>query len=363
MIDFFYRNRNIAGLILVLAPVIAFTAALPAESFSSYSFLAASMGISAASACYRKLPLRLWTGLFCSVFILSAVFSSYSTFLTLIASASGAGLAFILPPNIITGWFRLSKNRVLAAVWIFSASIGLACTSLAVNHTYAAAPASLAVMLAGALFFIEKPFFAEAKYSLTSGLSYFSKKFSTASKAFLFIFFISFVSAFSAGSVCYMNPAYQSFLRSGANSSLILFCGMISGIVIASLQAEKKGIYSCFITLIFAAQFLAFLLCFENNKSISALISFLLSSAVFSSLLLIIPLMSYYLCWSSDYSLWNSAISAAVPLGVFASSHALIIAEKNIIRADNFIILIMCMLAASFFIVFSAWKHRFTLLR
>ena len=120
----FYCTRNIAGLILVISPLVGFLYIDYNFTLSMVFMCALALGVFLGSACYELLNFRLWTSLASIASCIGALLLHSDSGNTP-ASAVGmcfiglyaGGLAAIVPANLLTGWFRASKTLLAGAVY------------------------------------------------------------------------------------------------------------------------------------------------------------------------------------------------------------------------------------------------------
>ena len=130
MREFFYKTRNIIGIILIISPVPgAFSTDRP---FLFYLLLLAGTAAAVPLHCIGILflPFRLWLFSACLAAAAGLALAAPSAAVllpfdpvylsALFQGAACGGLLLLLPPVMITGWFRRSKNMVLGILWSVS---------------------------------------------------------------------------------------------------------------------------------------------------------------------------------------------------------------------------------------------------
>lgn len=370
MISFFYYTRNILGLILVISPLAGFLYIDYNFTLSMIFFCAFAAGVPLGSACYRLINFRLWTGFACTAACLGALLL-YGDNLWAGGAAQVIGIAFvglyaggliaIVPANLLISWFKASKTLLMGIVFSISIILGIPFAALMERHTYPALALGLLAMLTGCLFCLQRP-----PLFLGMPVLYHDKKFKlmkrpTVIKLFIFVMAVSFAAGLSL-----FNSVTAKPFNHLISTELIFILGLSAGAFAAGLISEFKSIYSGCILIIFLAELSVF--SFDGGSASFQIYVNVFSQGMFlSAMTAVIPIAVYYICGPADYNSCLCKVWAAFPLGL-ASAGALVFAGSasigtSILMSQKASICLMALLIASFFTIFSTWKHRFVLLK
>lgn len=372
MLRFFYLTRNILGLVIVISPLAGFLC-IDYSFFLSLGFLCGLIaGVPLAFGCYTQLPFRLWTCLYvllsCYGFFLfsyweNGFFAAAGTFLS---GLGCSGLAFILPANLIVSWFRYSKTLLLGAVFSGAFALGFLWKILLERFTYPALAAAGCFMLLGILLFLERPprflLQEENQPSPASGrrLSRFHLR--STRKVFFYTLIICFALGFGlflAQSV----PSPNRIPAADTDRPLFLFCGLMTGPLLSGLFMNRKGVYSGCILLIFLTEVTIMCFGFENRTFLLLQTGYFAVGAALGILPVLLPILTYYLYGPSEFSRRLAQVLPAVPAGFVILPLLTCLKLTDPLTLNYLIFAAMFLLMISFFIIFSAWKHRFVLLK
>lgn len=374
MIYFFYYTRNITGLILLISPLVGFLFIDFSFTLSMVFLCSLAAGMLLGALCYDCLNFRLWICIFCiacsaGAFLLHTGLlsgsGSQTSALSLIGLAFvglyGGSLVSIVPSNILVSWFRASKAILTGTVLGISLALGTVFGIFMERHTYFALIMGLAAMVSGALFFLQQPpLFMGAPIALNSRLFQSEKRILTA-KILFFMFSVSF-----AAGLALFNPPQEVPFDFFISPQQIFIFGLIAGSVLAGLLSEFKGIYSSCIFIIFLAEFSVFSPDMGSGvwpQYIHAFFCGMFPAAAAA----IIPIAVYYIYGPDGYNRCLSKVWPALPLGIAAggsvSEYFRITGAGALISHQTYSILLTILLVACFFTIFSAWKHRFILLK
>ncbi|MGN0714993.1 MAG: hypothetical protein ACI4LN_04150, partial [Anaerovoracaceae bacterium] len=259
MREFFYKTRNIAGIVLIISPLLG--AFRPDRPFLFYLLLltgaAAAVPVHCAGILF--LPFRLWLFLACLAAaagqILAAPFAA--GFLpfdpvwlsALLQGAACGGLLLLLPPVMITGWFRRSKTMVLGILWSVSLLL-LPLWQAAFLHAAGWASAVSAIFMAAGILFLQRPpvnfRFRENPLLLGRSGTFVKPSIYTASIAAS----LGMVLSLSV----LMMPEQNTLIPFGELHSALPYLFLAASPVLTALFVERKGIFSGCVLLIFLCE-------------------------------------------------------------------------------------------------------------
>ncbi len=372
MIRFFYLTRNILGLLLVISPLVGFLC-IDHSFFLSLGFLCGlAAGVPLALRCYDLLPFRLWTGmhvlLSCYGFFLFSYWEngSFAVLGTFLTGLGCGGLALILPANLIVSWFRFSKTLLLGLVWSGAFVLGLLWKILLERITYPALLSAGGLMLIGVLLFLERPprFLMQngLQPSPASGQRLCRFRSRSARKVFFYTLIISFALGF--GLFLAQDGAQTERLPAApAMGSVFLSGGLLIGPLLSGLFINRKGVYSGCVLLIFLTEVTIMCFGFENGAPLFLRIGYTAVGAALGMLPVLLPILTYYLYGPAEFSTRLAQVLPAVPAGLSAVPLLTVVPFLDPLTVNYLTFAAMFLLMISFFIIFSAWKHRFVLLK
>ena len=372
MIRFFYLTRNILGLLLVISPLAGFLC-IDYSFVLSMGFLCGlTVGVPLALRCYDLLPFRLWTGLYvlfcCGGFFLYISEENRLPALlgSLLAGLGYGGLALILPANLIISWFRFSKTLLLGLVWSGIFAFGLLWKILLERITYPALLSGASLMLFGVLFFLERPprFLLQngSQPSPASGRRLCRFRSRSARKVFFYALIISFTMSFGLFLAQYDAQSERLPAVSGAES-VFLFGGLLIAPLLSGLFINRKGVYSGCVLLIFLTEVTIMCFGFENGAPLFLRIGYTAVGAALGMLPVLLPILVYYLYGPSEFNERFAQVLPAIPAGLSAGPLLTLTQFFDPLTVNYLTFAAMFLLMISFFIIFSAWKHRFILLK
>lgn len=362
-----YKMKNISGLLLIFVPSAGFV--------FSHGFLlenavfAASLvaGVLCESILYRIFSLPLWLSFNISLFAFAALTityfpgsaASYISYM-LLGFCSG-GIIFILPPNIIMGWFFYDKARTMGYV----ISIGIV-LSLFFSYLFNSAPAlfiivSFISMVLSSLIIIKAPPHITVDVFL-DGTKH-NKKSRIKLSVFFFFIFLSLTFSYIIGYKSVPSAFNISVISAQSSiNSILTVLSLAAGPLLSSFFANKKGIYAGSVLLIFLSELSVMCAGFHSSGTFMYYIGCIAFGAAVSSSLVICPLCIYYMMGCSSYNKNLGIISSSMLLGA-----ALLLpfgsAGNMEFLSSQSVISVLFILAVSFFTIFSAWKHRLVLLK
>ena len=407
MREFFYKTRNIAGIVLIISPLLG--AFRPDRPFLFYLLLltGAAAAVPVHCAVILFLPFRLWIFLACLAAaagqILAAPFAA--GFLpfdpvwlsALLQGAACSGLLLLLPPVMITGWFRRSKTMVLGILWSVSLLL-LPLWQAAFLHAADWASAASAIFMAAGILFLQRPpvnfRFRENPLLLGRSGTFVKPSIYTASIAASLGMVVSLSilmtpSGQDVHSLCgELQSAQVSMLLSGLTAALpYLF--LAAAPVLTALFVERKGVFSGCVLLIFLCE--SAVLCLGSaggaaggfvgsaaglmggvsggaaaadvGSRVLPLAGRGLLAAAAGCLPVVLPILTHYLYGSINFLESFGRLVFFLPVGLLASMPFCYLAAEGELLPEDPVIFLLFLLVLSFFCIFSAWKHRFIILK
>ena len=369
MLQFFYKTKNVIGLILVISPVTGFL-------FIDKDFVASMILLCAVAAAtplmctaFRYIKLKMWLficGFFACYGTLIMKLSSDSplSFLGAVLCGIGVGgLLLILPPNIAVNWFRKSKTLILGLVWSSSLALGFLWKLFLEGYTYIAVTTGFFLILISSVFFLERPpvNYYQKENPITKGRE------SSFLKPAVFVASISAAIGLSISLSLLAAYQIQTYDESLSNAlqiqtPLAMLFLAISPILI-SLFIEKKGIFSSCILVIFLCETAVFCLGAYADTPILLLWGRLITAAVIGALGVILPILTYYLYGPANYIESFGRIIFFLPIGLITTLPFQYLAHNKQLDQYEAVIILLILLVISFLCIFSAWKHRFVILK
>ena len=147
-----------------------------------------------------------------------------------------------------------------------------------------------------------------------------------------------------------------------SDQKLFIYLGMAAGPAVSALVSGKKGVYSSSVLLIFLSELAIVSAGFYSSGGFMSALGNFAFGASLSSLLVICPLMIYYMLGPASYNNNLGRICPFLPLGLMSLFPFSTVENSQLISSPA-IFSILLILVISFFIIFSAWKHRFVLLK
>lgn len=369
MVNFFYCTRNITGLILIISPLVGFLFIDYNFTLSMVFMCTLAAGVILGSACYELLSFRLWTSLASVAACLGALLLNSDTAAMEAAQnfpyAASAGIGFIglyagglaaiVPANLLTGWFRASKTLLTGAVYGISVIVGAGIGAFMERYTYAAVIISLFMMLAGTMFFLQKP-----PVFISSPVKCEDRRFICGKRAVTIkLFFFILAASFAVGLTMF-RPEGEPVSSFSISPDQFFFMGLAAGPLASGLITEYKSAYGGCILVIFLAELSVF--SFDGILPAPAhYISSLTCGMCLSAMTVIIPIAVYYTYGPQGYNGCLYKVWAALPTGLAIACAVQRFSEYS--PGVEASICLMTMLAACFFTIFSAWRHRFILLK
>lgn len=393
MLQFFYKTRNILGLILVISPALALLPAGNGFSLSLPFLCAMAVGLPLLCAAFRAMPLRLWTAL--CAFLLAAGFflhgpeifwtentrESWTAHLSsplwksIAAFLSGlgtCGLVLILPPNLAVGWFRRSKTTILGLVWTGSLFLSFLWRQLLYFSPLPAFLAALSFLLTGGLLFLEKPpvDYRHRHNPLTCGRP--ATYVRPAAYVTILGFSLHLIPALASGpasdplSPLSIIMTTMTPMTSDGPAAILLLVLPVLAMTLAPLFTarlmEKKGVFSGCVLLIFLCE--SAILCLGSFTGWGwQLCGRSLYAMALAGLLVIIPVLTVYLYGQADYLESAGRLTFFLPVGFLTAEPFRYLINVGEFPQGDAVIFLLLLLVASFFCIFMAWKRRFVILK
>lgn len=420
MRDFFYKTRNITGIILIISPVLGtFRADMP---FLFYLLLLAGAAAAVPVHCagILFLPFRLWLFTACLAAAAGQILTMPSAagllpfdpvyLSALLQGAACGGLLLLLPPVMITGWFRRSKNMVLGILWSVSLLL-LPLWQAAFHQAAGWAIAASAFSMAAGIVFLQRPpvnfRFRENPLLLGRSGTFVKPSIYTSSIAASLgmVVSLSILMAPSGQDVHSLSGELHSeqtsMLLSGDTLSALpsmLLSGLAAALpylflaaapVLTALFVERKGVFSGCVLLIFLCE--SAVLCLGSAGSAAGgfadstvwtmgavsggaaaadvgsrvlpLAGRCLLAAAAGCLPVVLPILNHYLYGSISFLESFGRLVFFLPAGLLASMPFCYLAAEGELLPEDPVIFLLFLLVLSFFCIFSAWKHRFIILK
>lgn len=263
-------------------------------------------------------------------------------------------LIFILPANVIIGWFHINKTAVMGTVLSLSILGSFPFLKWLSASGNIALGTALLLMFGASIFVVEKPVlinfgncFKESKHIKKNRL-----------KLSLFFMF----SAFAAGVVWRMEQSNLNAAVWGLEKELWMFAGLIIGPAAVALFTNKKGVYSSSVLMIFLSELSVMCAGFYSSDNLMSVLGCLAFGAVVSSTMVVCPLMVYYLMGPSRYNYHIGKVALFMPIGLSLAFPLQNLSDSQV-TSYPLMLGTLFVLVLSFFVIFSAWKHRLVLLQ
>lgn len=364
MLKSFYRTKNIIGLVLMLVPAMGFLFYANSVSDSLLITAAVAAGIPAGKAMYGSLSFRFWLCFVTvvsvySVFIMAAFPNTAAAYIgAALLGLSVGSLVFILPPNITAGWFHNGKFKALGVAFSISILAAYPVVAMLNSAPLLALAAAGLMMVFASVCLLDKPSFIN-RGNFLDGTGHARR---TRRKLSLFFLLITLSLSFACriGYMALLEP--DSFSFNAGRQSILIYLGMAAGPSAAAFLSDKKGAYSSSVFLIFLSELAIVCAGFYSGGGFMAALGRFAFGASLSSLLVVCPMMIYYMMGPASYNSNLGRVSFFLPLGLMLLFPLKTVEESELLSTPA-IFLILLALVVSFFIIFSAWKHRFVLLK
>jgi len=353
MQNFPHEYKITIGLMSIISSVIAFIPVVYSKESLFILLLSASAGVYFAKMLFVLISIRTLVclnGLFSFYGILLYLFSSNNVINTvgfaLIGLSCGA-LLLLIPSNLTIMWFGNNKVMFSGTIWSFSSLLGIIFSNLIAAYPLGGSSVCLVLTMIGSV--LIKKFPAAYKDPLLSHSQRISPRLNRKLlPAALFFLFLGL-----AQGLMYMMAVSNSSL----NSSLsYMASGAVAAPLISSLFCNKKGVFSSCILLIFLSELCTMFLSFYNYAPFVQNIAVFLFGGVLTMTLCLLPVFCFYMFGPGNIN--SRLVSSAIflPLG-FLIAFFIPLTEKDLVSLT--FLTILC----SFFALFSAWRHRLTLLK
>ena len=421
MCEFFYKTRNIIGIILIISPVPGtFSTDRP---FLFYLLLLAGTAAAVPVHCagILFLPFRLWLFTACLAAAAGQILTMPSAagllpfdpvyLSALLQGAACGGLLLLLPPVMITGWFRRSKNMVLGILWSVSLLI-LPLWQAAFHQAAGWAIAASAFSMATGIVFLQRPpvnfRFRENPLLLGRSGTFVKPSIYTSSIAASLGMVVSLSILMTPSQVQDIHSlsgglhSEQAFMLLSGDTFSALPSMLLSGLtaalpylflaaapVLTALFMERKGVFSGCVLLIFLCE--SAVLCLGSAGSaadglvgsaagimggvsggtaaadvgsrVLPLAGRCLLATAAGCLPVVLPILNHYLYGSISFLESFGRLVFFLPAGLLASMPFCYLASEGELLPEDPVIFLLFLLVMSFFCIFSAWKHRFIILK
>ena len=351
----FSKTRTLAGLILILSPLLSVLYADLSPSFWPPFFCSMLLGLLPLRALMNRLPFRFWLILCCSLSIIGIYFITLQNPGTsalpapILLGCSASGLLLILPPWIAVGRY-ISAAPFLGLAW----SCSLLCSiflQILTEFTQVSVPVLAAILTCAGLFCIRGRI-PHARLLEQPPHDFFSPSIVKA-----VVFFLCILTSIGICSI--VSPAKSSVSsESGLLFSFFLACGPL----FSSWFAEKKGIYSSCILTIFLTEASLLLTCSSADSAVMAAGGAVLALAA-GSIAVILPMLTFYLCGRTGYIRGLLPLLLCIPVSLLFSWPFRIMASHGELVQQDTAAFLFFLLITGFLCIFFAWKHRFIILK
>lgn len=350
MLRFFSETRTITGLFFLVCPMLSVLLTDRPVSFWVPFFCATALSLPILRIALQNLPLRFVLFLFTSVFLLGVSASQAAVSALLLGCSST--LLLLLPPAVMTGWHPRNWTGMLAAAWS-AAILGAPLLQYVASLLPQLIWYIFLFCSAGSLICIRKP--AESWKQTPPPLILERKKLYL--RPAFFTAAISCSLLISLSIIPSPNAAEPPFTPNS-----LFWLSLACGPQLAARFAEKKGVFSSCILLIFLCEAtMLFLGFFTGSQAALAGAVFLALSS--GAMVITLPLLTFYLFGRNHYLKNLSRILFSVPLGLFFGVPCLQLAAEGQLPPDEAAIILLFLLVMGFFCIFFAWKQRFVVLK
>ena len=371
MRQIFYQTKNISGMILVLSPLLGSAAAHWPFFFYLILLAGAACALPLSCAALQHLPFRIWRRLSALSACLALLLLSLSVSRPLqnpailwsgafLLGISCSRLLLLFPPLVAVGWYRRSPAAALGILW--SGSFLLLPFWRFLLHT---APgfffcAASVCLLTGLFGFLRQPPVdcRRLENPMTQG------------RTGIFARPSLFTGAISAS----LGMGLAMVLRADQTDSPmagrilspafpLIFClALAAGSLFTARFIERKGIFSGCILLLFLCESATACLGNPDRPLLSAAGLYLLAGAA-GSVPVILPVLTLYLYGIIAYPQNLCRLLFFFPAGLLCALPFCYLALEGQLAAEEPAVFLLFLLVGSFFCIFSAWKHRFIILK
>lgn len=373
MLRFFYKTKDCFSLLCVTGPVIGFLLIDKDFVSSMFCLCAVLISLPLTWTAFRLLPFRLWLLLwsffFCYGLFLMELWADtpFAIFSAILAGIGCGGLLFVFPANLAISWFRKGNTFLLGTVWSLSFFMAILWQRCFLIYPYQTSSVTFLLIFLPALLFLKPP--AVNKGWFHNPL--------TQDREIAFLRPSAFITAIAASlglaqSLTALTEQISPFLSAAEEKEVILqqavekpflYAFMILSPLAASLLMEKKGAFSgcmlpiflCEISVLFLSAFSFYPPLFILGKATSL--------AAASSLSVVLPILVYYLYGPANYLENYGRVIFFLPAGFIAVLPFQYLSRYETISQTQLAIPMLLLLLLGLFSIFSAWKHRFVILK
>lgn len=149
---------------------------------------------------------------------------------------------------------------------------------------------------------------------------------------------------------------------SHVNFYKFLLLGAIAGPIFSLIFVRQKGAYSGCVLLIFMSEIALICSSLYNDYYAANILSHCFLGSSLTSTLFLCPIITYYLRGQINFIKALPSMLLTVFFGLLLAN-PLFLLPKELLCSNTFVLSTISLLVASFFTVFSAWKHRLVLLK
>ena len=372
MLQFFYKMKHNISLIFVIGPATGFL--FIDQDFPHFmTFLCAVLiALPITYAASHLLKFRLWLLLcgffFCyGLFLITLHHASLTSMIGAILAGSGwAGLIFVFPPVLTLPWLCDSKILNLGFLWAASFLLAFLWKSFFQLTPYLALSAAFLMILLAACFLHTPKFHQKAHNPLTQDreIAFFRPAAFLSAIAAALGLSVSLYQFSDQNTIIVGNPVAGDGASLPQLVGTFLFHLLICMIPLGSaLFIEKKGIFSICILLVFFCEASTFFFSAFPIFSPFFLLGKCLCLAAIAAVPVVIPILVYYLYGPVNYYENYGRIIFFLPAGLVAVLPFQYLTAVGAISRSHLVVLLLLLLFLGFFSIFSAWKHRFVILK
>ena len=360
-----YFAINFAGMIFILSPAVGMLMSYSAQSVSLSLVAGAAAGIPVAGVMFNYLKPG-----FCTPFLSTVcIYSFFLIFLTdrfnhsalwcFIFGMAACGLFLVLPSNLIFNMSFRSRNIAFGVHMSLIIALGMAFSYIFSLYPFATFISFSVLMLISSLFMVKYP--ANLDFNINCILTDHMKKSRVKISFFFFLISLSLGFSFQIG---YHNTFLLIFSGHAFNNILTIsvLMGILTGPALISLFLCRKGAYSMAVFLIFLCEVAVACAGFYNNNILMYATGHFAFSAAISSLTVACPQIVYHMMGSVSYNKNFCITAVSLALGLLAACQPESTANEDL-KSYQSVIIFLFLLVIGFFTIFSAWKHRFVLLK
>ena len=202
---------------------------------------------------------------------------------------------------------------------------------------------------------------SEAQTSPRSGRRLSCLRFRSTCKVFCYTLILSLSLSLALFLVTFSQRS--ALTLSGFTTLQAMYPALTAGPLCCAWFIERKGVYSGCVLLIFLTEITIMCFGFETPSLWSFHLGCLALGAALTLLLILLPILVYYLYGPTEFCERLAQVSLAFPIGLATFPLLSKTQLLDPLTVNYLTFAAMFLLMISFFIIFSAWKHRFILLK